>query len=193
MLLVHLRVSLRDLVPESMCHTFRSAIASSPLFQGYVLGSQWLHSLNDLVWKCWDKSPTRHEFCLQPSPCEDLLAAVAQVLPFCTKSTLPAAVRLWVHCPALPPYKGAVVTWSGVPWLGEPATPVFIVHLHYLYRQILWADEFHPKQLSWLVTKPHLVVSAPSASHRHVALFGHCIMKATFTSCEGHLKISSDF
>lgn len=104
-----------------------------------------------------------------------------------------AAARLWVHCPALPPYKGAVVTWSGVPWLGEPATPVFIVHLHYLYRQILWADEFHPKQLLWLLTKPHLVVSAPSASHRYVALFGHCIMKATFTSCEGRLKISSDF
>lgn len=62
-----------------------------------------------------------------------------------------------------------------------------------LYRQILWADEFHPKPLSWLLTKPHLVVSAPSACHRDVALFGHCIMKATFTSCEGHLKISSQW
>lgn len=35
--------------------------------------------------------------------------------------------------------------------------------------------------------------SAPSACHRDVALFGHCIMKATFTSCEGHLKISSQW
>lgn len=152
MLLVHLRVSLRDLVPESMCHTFRSAIASSPLFQGYVLGSQWLHSLNDLVWKCWDKSPTRHEFCLQPSPYEDLLAAVAQVLPFCTKSTLPAAVRLWVHCSALPPYKGAVVTWSGVPWLGEPATPVFIVHLHYLYRYCEQMNFIQSSCHGWLLS-----------------------------------------
>lgn len=100
-------------------------------------------------------------------------------------SPLSCSTALQRRCRDLMGGEGPLAWWT--------SNPVFIVHLCYLYRQILWADEFHPKPLSWLLTKPHLVVSAPSACHRDVALFGHCIMKATFTSCEGHLKISSQW
>lgn len=119
------------------------------------------------------------------------------LFPFCTKSTPPAAVRLWVCCPALLPCNGAVVIavviyslyWGPLAWW--TSNPRFA-----LFNCITSADRyceqlnFHLKQPSWMLPKPHLVVFAPSACHRDVTPFGHCIMKATLTSCDGHLKIS---